>query len=896
MPYFPINDRDMRVTEAKSLVGSVLSSGSRGISGSTQILYTPGYSPTCPAINVNTSTPRGAMERIPGTEGFIQSLAGFTPIYPGGRYSALHPYDEMRAPQRLSLQSSSFLSTDINQTSLAQYRGHIQNVWMPQYAAKYGPRYDNAVENKQTLLLSRPIMTPAWGFDSSRGTNYQLSTGFSSFAWVNLRQDDIGLSEPVSGTTITGNAPQYSFSRGLSPVLTILSSSWSNFTTGSAINIANTINNQQPPYVCFSWGVHRDNTGNRRIYLMAATGTSQSDVYVTQSSPISIDLGEWNHIGVRWQQNVNNRTGSFVINGEVVDEFVLNESQIFTPSDENGRILPVNTESSTINKVLLSSSSGFGTDNFSGSIDGIITLGNIGQQRLLGNPASQKTMPVVSGSAKLIELHDIALWNNFIELEYIEPYQSGTVSFSGSQEDPVFYVPVATPYVGPLWRPSSAVPNYEANVSNVFVNPLLYFNRKGPSNFVTTGSLEVSLKEPHILSVAQLGANLGASSFGQSTIDKLAFSGAIPGSMFETINNGFTQGVALDSTQSPVLGMGGLWMVSLNLIDVATGNACLFGQIASGTIQGAQRYTLIPFCPMDYITPQTSASFFPSTQRIWPSNHHSFDFDATKLNTWASQSYSNSLIKQTYSGSWGYRKRFDAARTHSDITAIPRLVTYLTNSGGTVLDPLLGNETVSDHFSNTAFNTNAVWYIPKVIAGDNLDKGTFTMSFIPSVYDNVNGTEIARFGSFSTNAANSHGNIEPSLFTLDFIDNGYGGLVISPFENPTPNESFSIFYDRGTIVQKHPSLFWVGQPVVDENRNFWELTLTSSNKVFVREVEMTIPGNKATIPFTTGAVSGTITGADIYDKSGNLIEKVRLAQPVQRLSGSAITMRTFTVF
>lgn len=896
MPYYPIKDRDMRFTEAKSLVGTTVSSGSQGISGSAQILNTPGYSPDCPAININSNTSRGALERIPGTEGFVDSLAGFTPIYPGGRYSALHPYDEVRVPQRLALQSSSFLSTDVEQTTKAQQRAHIQNVWMPEYTAKYGPRYDNKVENKQTLWLSRPVMSPAWGFDSSRGTNYELETGFSSFAWVNVHQDDIGFSTPTSSSVNSGNAPDVALSKGLSPVLTVLSSSWASFTTGTSLTNADPLNGQQVPYACFSWGIHRDNSGNRRIYVMAATGTSQSDVYVTQSNPVTISTNEWNHVGVRWQQDVNNRTGSFVLNGTVIGEFVLDEARIFTPSDSNGRIWPTTDESALINKPLLSSSAGFANANFSGSIDGIITLGNLGNQRYLGSTDDGRTMPLVSGSAKLIELHDVAMWNSFIELEYIEPYQSGTVARSGSAEDPVFYMPVATPYAGQLRRTSNGKPMYEFGVSNNFVNPLPYYGRKGPSNFVTTGSQEIPLEEAHLLSLAQLGVSLGDSGLGQSTLDKLALSGTIPGSMFENINAGFSNGVKLDSSKSPVVGCGGAWAVSLNTIDVATGNPSLSTQIASGTIEGANRFTAIPFSPMDYITAQTSASFGISNQRVWPSNHHSFNLDARNLNSWASSSHYNSILSNVYSGSWGFRKRFDAAKTRRSVEAITRTVTYTANTGSVVLDPLSGSATKIDHFANTAFNTNAVFYIPKVIAGDNLDKGTFRAKFMPSVYDNVDGEEIVKFGSFTVNGANSHGNIEVNDFTLDFVDNGYGGLVRAPFESPAPNEQFSIFYDRGTVVQKHPALFWVGQPVEDDDRQFWTLHLTSSNRVFVREVEMNLPKNKATIPFSSGSKDGTITGADIYDKSGNLIEKVRLGQPVERLSGSAITLRTFTVF
>ncbi len=895
MPYYPIKDRDMRFTEAKSLVGTTLSSGSQGISGSAQILNTPGYSPNCPAININSTTSRGVMERIPGTEGFVDSLAGFTPIYPGGRYSALHPYDEVRAPQRLALQSSSFLSTDVAQSTKAQQRDHIQNVWMPEYTAKYGPRYDNKVENKQTLWLSRPIMTPAWGFDSSRGTNYQLSTGFSSFSWVNIHQDDRGFSTPTSASINAGGAPDVALSKGLTPVLSVLSSSWANFTTGTSLTNADALNDQQVPYVCFSWGIHRDNTGNRRIYVMAATGTSQSDVYVTQSSPISISTDEWNHVGVRWQQDINNRTGSFVLNGTVIDEFVLDEAQIFSPADSNGRIMPTNDEFALINKPMLSSSAGLASDNFSGSIDGIITLGNMGQQRFLGSIEDGRTMPLVSGSAKLVELHDIAMWNSFIELEYIKPYQSGTVARLDSIEDPVFYVPVATPYTGPV-QEIAGEPWYEFGVSKNYINPLPYYSTKGPSSFVTTGSQEIPLEEAHLLSLAQLGVNLGDSGFGQSTVDKLALSGTIPGSMFENINAGFSEGVKLDPARSPVVGMGGAWAISLNSIDVATGNPSLSGQVISGTIEGANRFTFGPFNPMDYITLQTSASFWVSTQRIWPSNHHSFDLNAEKLNTWASSSHSNSLLATSYSDGWGYRKRFDAAKTRKSVEVIPRTVTYTTNTDSIVLDPLSGTTTNIDHFANTAFNTNAVFYIPKVIAGDNLEKGTFFAKFVPSIYDNVDGEEIAKFGSFTANGANDHGSFEVDDFTLDFIDNGYGGLVRTPFESPASNEQFSIFYDRGTIIQKHPALFWVGQPVDGDDRQFWTLHLTSSNRVFVREVEMNIPKNKATIPFSSGSRDGAVTGADIYDKSGNLIERVRLGQPIERLSGSAITLRTFTIF
>jgi hypothetical protein len=72
--------------------------------------------------------------------------------------------------------------------------------------------------------------------------------------------------------------------------------------------------------------------------------------------------------------------------------------------------------------------------------------------------------------------------------------------------------------------------------------------------------------------------------------------------------------------------------------------------------------------------------------------------------------------------------------------------------------------------------------------------------------------------------------------------------------------------------------------------------VSASNKAYIRELEMTIPEGRYITSKNDVGISDTVTHLDIFDNNGHLMEKVSLSQPITRLSGSAITIRTVTVF
>lgn len=898
MPFYPIKKNDMRVTDGTSEQGVSFSSGTlSGTSKKTQILNTPGFNEGCPSIFTASNAGKGAMERIPGKSGFIQTLAGFTPTYPGGVYNALHPYDEARYIKRIQVQSSSFFSQNQNSSNFSQYRQHIQGVWYPKYRGLYGARYENSVQNNSTLLLSRPIMTPAWAFDSKFSNDYDISTGFTSFSWVNIRQDDAGSLEPFvtasSGFTSPTPPADISVSEGLSPVLTIMSGTWSGFATGSSSTDLQTVTGLTPPFTCFSWGVNRGPGNTRRLYVMAATGTGQTDVYSAYSKPLNIDLNEWNHLGVRWQNDINNRTGSFVVNGELFDEFVLDVPSLEMPSPSSSLYLQTNFSSSLI--------SGVNSFNASSSLDGIITLGNLGQFRLSGS-LSGNDYPQQLGSAKLIELHDIALFDNFVELEFIEPYCSGTVHRSGSS-DPIFYVPVATPKLNSF----NQDPFNQLNVRSKISNSYDYYDRN-ISTFYNSSSVDLGVYENHILQLSQLGGNVEVSTSTQSGIDNLATGGSILGGIFSNINQGRENGIQWREDLSPLVGFGTQWLINSNLIDVASGAPALSAFFASGTIKNASdSRTFVCPNPMDFFVNNTSSSYQYSTQRIWPSDHHDFLMDARKLNSWVSTVGSRSDLSGTNRldastmgisyNNWEYRNRIPCAINNKLVRSTQRSVVYYTTGSSTILDPLNGLLSIQDHFINSAFNINQIFYIPKVIYGDKIKRDSPILTVQACIAEKASGDKNQRvaFGQFFS--TNNDVSINPD-FKLKFYDNGYGGMVRSNKTDTSFNDLITIFYERGVLAQKHPSLYWIGNDNSTQNNgnNAWELEFSSSNKVFIREMELNIPAQKSLFPISKGSLEGTVTGVDIYDNGGNILEKVRLSQPVSRLSGSAITIRTFTVF
>lgn len=909
----PIQNKDIRVVQATTLkLVNYSSSSYSGTVGDVQILDTPGFSESYPPAIFDTSTTsKGAMERIPGTDGFIQTLSGYTPVYPGGMFNALHPYDEVRGVRVYSVQSASFLSTDQAETSLSQMKNAVQNVLLPEYFGKYGARYKNEVLNKNTLLLSRPLMTPSWFFDHEMfNTNYDISNGFSSFAWIAVHQDDVGSDDVFNAvTTQVGISPpaDITVSSGLSPVLTILSGNFAGFSTGSSSTTLSTINGLQPPFVCFSWGINKDSSGDRRIYILAATGSGQTDIFSAQSDPINIDDDSWFHAGVRWENIINNKTGSFVLNGENIGDFVLDTSSVACPTTTGSEIF--NYYNASYDKSIITSAANLPAGSYSGfysNVDGLITLGNLGQIRYYGATSpSGKEFPITLGSAKLIELHDIVLFNKFVELEDILPYYSGSVSYNNSS-NPIFYVPVAVPRLNEtaLTGTTGNDSFYEYYIQPREVNCIDYFSGSpGPSSFFYNGE-DLGINEAHILQLAQLGADLSINDNTESTIDKLSTEENILNSQWSNFNNGKDNGVYWDKEKNPLKGWGSQFLINSPLIDVVNLYPPTSVISISGSLSGVGTKTIIPACPYDLFINNSSSSYGYSTRRILPSNNHDFVFDAEDINTWISISSSLNTIALTGSNSsfmglayndWGYYNRIEAATEKKTIKCVPNTISYYVSGSQTVLSAL-SDRTVHNHFINTATNINKIFYIPKVLLGDDIKKGSVSINSQINIFK-YNGEILSPFGQYYSTLSTS--SIDND-FNLSFIDNGYGGLIRGPYSTSEMyNEIGSILYDRGIIVQKHPGMFWIGEDnsTYDNGINkAFELNFTSSNKSFIREMELTIPKNKNIIPISENMNSGSLNYIDIYDNAGNCLERIGLAQSIERLSGSAITIRSYMVF
>lgn len=871
MPFLKVDKNFSRVFESKSISQKTVYANSEGIFVKNQILNTPGFlSGSNLAIEEGN---RGALERIPGTLFINETLSGESVVYNGGHFNALHPYDEEREPIAYTLQSSSFMSGDEFSTFTAQRRQHIQNVYMPMYASKYGPRYENSVLNQKVLALSRPVLTPSYLYNE----NYDISNGISAFAHFKVCQDDIGSDQvfEFASSGFSGVSPpaDISMSSGLSPVLSILSGSWSGFASGSNNTNLNTLTGLQVPFVCFSFGVNRDSEGNRRLYILAATGSGQTDVFQYQSDALDINLNEWNHIGVRWQRDINDSTGSFVLNGRNVGEFSLDSPTLSMPN-------PSSWITSSYSYPLISSSfEDIGA--ISSSIDGLITLGNTGQYRLSGTHISGFNYPYQMGSAKLVEMHDVTIFNKFVELEDIEPYISGNVSYTDSL-NPVFYMPLIAPR-------NRVLPSVNSSfASSGLTNVLSYYG--GTENyfggFYIGDSKIIYMEEPHILSVAQLGGNINSASPTLSSLDILHLGGDIPKTIWCNASAGSESGVFWNKNKSPLLGFGAQWMQNLPLVDIANGNFSLPVFIGSGTIEGSDRVSFIPSNPMDLIVNNTSASYAPSTMRIWPSDNHSFILNGENLNTFLSNLPSGNLIDEFYQ-EFEFRTRHDAAIEADNIIVKTSYVNFLTNS--IEYNSVQGDlYTDCNHFTNTSQNSNVLLYIPKVISGDLIKTNSVDLYTQPLVFGL---TSRYSFGDIYS----TYGDVSVDDYVLSFKDNGYGGIYRGNIiTNGVYNTIGCIFYDRGLFLQIDPTMFWFGYNGSFEDYNYWSMTFSSINNAYIKESEYTIPKNIAR--YSEFDEVDTITGINIFDINGNCLEKINIAQPVSRLSGSAITIKSYMVY
>jgi hypothetical protein len=884
MPFFKINENDNRIYASKTRTSIEIVSNSSGISGGQKILSTPGFLENGD-IAIEEGN-RGALERIPGSQFFDQSYTVESGIYPGGVFNALNPYDEVRQLEILNIQSGTYISTDLTQSMYGQIRDSLQNVYMPSYASHYGARYDNSVLNKHTLALARPILTPSYPFSQNNSYSF-VNTGFTALSYVKVMQDDIG-SDDVFEITSSGFASvsppaDIIVSEGLSPILTVLSASWSGFASGSSATNLNTLTGLQVPFVCFSYGINRDSNGDRRIYVLAATGSGQTNIFQAQSEPLDIELDQWNQVGVRWQENINARTGSFILNGVNVGDFVLNVSSITFPSNSGNWI-----DSSYDFPLVSSSFTEIG--NISTSVDGLITLGNLGQFRLSGSHPTGFDYPKQLGSCKLIELHDISLHSRFLELDEIE---NNTNKSYEEDLDCVFYVPVMAPRTRVI---DSGVADLFTQ-SN-FTNSLGYYGNNYFDS-IRVGSKVLYLEEPHILSVAQLGANINTTTYVSSPVDILQLGGDVANTIWSNASFGDNQGVHWNNTKSPLLGFGTQWMQNLSLVDVSNGNFAVPVFIASGTIEGQSRRTFIPSNPMDLISDLTSGSYAPSTIRIWPSDHHEFTVDASILNNWLSNSIKSSSYLEQFYSDFEFRNRFDAGKSKNIIDIFYGYVQFYNNDDVNpfVVPIQTGLFADCDHFTNTSYNGSSVFYLPKIIMGDKMQKGSYYFETQPKMI----ATNSVSFGDIYS----THNNITlVDSFMIRFQDNQYGGLirsnnVLTDKENQlTYHNIGSIFYDRGIVYFTHPSLLWIGNEDGSfEDVDQFNITFISENNAYIKESEYTIPKNNARYLATD--LNGEIdvfNGIDIFDVNGNVLEKVRIMQPVQRLSGSAVTVRTFTVF
>jgi len=183
------------------------------------------------------------------------------------------------------------------------------------------------------------------------------------------------------------------------------------------------------------------------------------------------------------------------------------------------------------------------------------------------------------------------------------------------------------------------------------------------------------------------------------------------------------------------------------------------------------------------------------------------------------------------------------------------------------------------------------WVIPRVIAGDSIERNSMRLDIEPIMAGGNQGT----FGFITSSMA--MGNVGTDPFKLTFVDNGFGGLVRSTSSTGFEyNNVGSIFYDRGVVLQTDPTMFWAGRFSALVGRTPWVMEFTSSNSAFVRESEYTIPKNAARHGVNSSGSLDLFTGIDVMDSNGNILERIAIAQPVARLSGSAVTVRTITIF
>jgi hypothetical protein len=475
-----------------------------------------------------------------------------------------------------------------------------------------------------------------------------------------------------------------------------------------------------------------------------------------------------------------------------------------------------------------------------------------------------------------------------LELDEIDQNKHQDFSYDKSC---IFYVPVSAPRTRVVDNGVSSVFS-----SAAFTNSLNYYSNNYFDSIVNDSKI-LYLEEPHILSVAQLAGNINDSSYSSSKVDVLQIGGDVANTIWSNASYGINQGIKWNSDRSPLLGFGTQWMQNLSLVDIRNGNFAVPVFIASGTIEGAQRRTFIPSNPMDLISSLTSASYAPSTMRIWPSDNHDFTTDASILNNWIDESVKSwaSYLDLFYSD-FEFRDRFDAAKTKKYIDIFYGYVQFYNNDTILINPVQQGLFADSDHFTNTSYNGSSVFYLPKVIMGDNIQRESYKIEIQPMM---ISGDPCS-FGDIYSD----YDNVSADPYVITLRDNKYGGLVKSDSEiNVNMNQSTyhnigSIFYDRGICFITHPTMLWMGNSSGSfDDADQIKISFVSENNAYIKETEYTIPKNNAKyIANNLNGDTDIFNGIDVFDNNGNIIEKVRITQPVQRLSGSAVTVRTFTVF
>lgn len=177
-----------------------------------------------------------------------------------------------------------------------------------------------------------------------------------------------------------------------------------------------------------------------RLVLQVLNGATVAPSSVTTSTPLcfisddnALRLNKWHHVGIRWASDVNSRTGSFVVDGDIVGTFVIPSASIkpaaFTGSG-NPDVLCIGNfyegNNSGNNQLAL-----FFNQNISRR-EGLVQLTNDGS-------ATRNTPDVFSFNHPLnAEVHELKIHNRYIPIETLLSSSRAGSTQTGSI---IFYVP-----------------------------------------------------------------------------------------------------------------------------------------------------------------------------------------------------------------------------------------------------------------------------------------------------------------------------------------------------------------------------------------------------------------------------------------------------------------------